>query len=69
MLSSNNSPWNANQKRKNSSQEEQTHWDFDKQGDAIYDYERVPASWHGFDDQSNSSCDDIVVEVKKADHN
>jgi hypothetical protein len=39
---------------KDPSHEENQNWDIEKlvaQGDAIYDYERVPAVWHGCDEQ------------------
>ena len=39
------------------------------QGDAIYDYERVPARWIGFDEQNNSFSWEGVVEVENADLN
>ena len=50
MINSNNQ-WNNN--CTNPSQRDNQNWDADKlivQGDAIYDYERVPA-WNCFDEQ------------------
>jgi hypothetical protein len=46
-----NNQWNNN--CTNPSQRDNQNWNADKlivQGDAIYDYERVPAEWMGFDD-------------------
>jgi hypothetical protein len=47
-----NNQWNESYT--NPSQGDSQNWDVDKlvaQGDAIYDYERVPADWMGFDEQ------------------
>ena len=51
-MSNSNNQWNNN--CINPSQGDSQNWDVDKlisQGDAIYDYERVPAAWNCFDEQ------------------
>jgi len=55
------------------SQEENKNWDVEKlipQGDAIYDYERVPAAWSGFDEQPIVyQYGDTDTEVERVDRN
>ncbi|MBA3867960.1 MAG: hypothetical protein H0X30_02290 [Anaerolineae bacterium] len=51
-MSNSNSQWNNN--CINPSQRDNPNRDVDQmisQGDAIYDYERAPAAWNGFDEQ------------------
>jgi hypothetical protein len=71
--SSNNRQWNDNHNCINPSQDENLNWDADKlilQGDAVYDYERIPAVWSGFDEQPTIyQYGDAATEMQSIDRN
>ena len=73
MFSSNNYQRNHRHDYGDPSQEENSNRDIEKlipQGDAIYDFERVPAAWSGFDEQPTVyEYGDAVVEVETVERN
>jgi len=72
VYNSNHYQQSSSQQGGNPSQEENKNCNpetFISQGDAIYDYERVPARWMGFDEQRNNFSWEDVVEVENGDRN